>query len=581
MRVRVITTLTICFALFFPNTIYAANPKAGATCSKQGASQVFAGKKYTCIKSGKKLVWNKGVIIKSNPTPTSSPSSTSTSNLDEEKIKVGDQCSSDYRGKTIVNLTGTFICKHDEISAFRWQALDLSKVTETPTPTPTIEKIDWSLTNSTDGGYKNSFNSWCEYEKEIPSQWFDLQKAHIDAWSCSGIYHLDKYVLGNQRPVSESRFQAESIETCKISDPENARNTKGFANNFESGRKSYILARRNPGPNTTIQLVPIFAEDTAKPVNSPEQDYGKYLDFLKEWIDYSSGGPSNVNIRIPENYLPFSGKVSSYKLFHENNQTAENHQRFNRDLVAQVDAKINFSGADLVYVVVPAGTPLANFEQGVLGELRTAEGIVPSAMSQYPYTLKDLPSVIHSNFLLPYWWLHESYHGTIGFDDHYPSGQSINMGGWSLLSTWGGDMLAWEKWILGLITDDQVYCIQPNSGATTWLAPSSVKSSAKKMTVVPISKYKAIVIESIRAAGLYYKIPSSSHGVLVYELDLLQVEHGGGMSLVLPKNRNTDKGPFKYGEATLRRNESVVSNGFKITVLESGNFGDVVKVEKA
>jgi len=30
----------------------------------------------------------------------------------------------------------------------------------------------------------------------------------------------------------------------------------------------------------------------------------------------------------------------------------------------------------------------------------------------------------------------------------------------------------------------------------------------------------------------------------------------------------------------LREGESVISNGFKITVVESGNFGDVVRVEK-
>ena len=38
--------------------------KAGAKCSKAGATSTSAGKKYTCIKSGKSLVWNKGVTVK-------------------------------------------------------------------------------------------------------------------------------------------------------------------------------------------------------------------------------------------------------------------------------------------------------------------------------------------------------------------------------------------------------------------------------------------------------------------------------------------------------------------------------------
>jgi len=38
--------------------------KAGAKCSKAGATATSAGKKYTCIKIGKNLVWNKGVTVK-------------------------------------------------------------------------------------------------------------------------------------------------------------------------------------------------------------------------------------------------------------------------------------------------------------------------------------------------------------------------------------------------------------------------------------------------------------------------------------------------------------------------------------
>ena len=38
--------------------------KAGSKCDKVGAAATSAGKKFTCIKSGGKLVWNKGVTIK-------------------------------------------------------------------------------------------------------------------------------------------------------------------------------------------------------------------------------------------------------------------------------------------------------------------------------------------------------------------------------------------------------------------------------------------------------------------------------------------------------------------------------------
>jgi hypothetical protein len=53
--------------------------KAGAKCNKVGIKSVAGNKTFTCIKSGKKLVWNKGVVSR-NPTPTPSPT-TPTSTL--------------------------------------------------------------------------------------------------------------------------------------------------------------------------------------------------------------------------------------------------------------------------------------------------------------------------------------------------------------------------------------------------------------------------------------------------------------------------------------------------------------------
>jgi hypothetical protein len=66
-------------------TSAANTPKAGASCKKVGTSQTFKSIKYTCIKSGKKLVWNKGVKVSvsiplptASPTPTVTPTATST-----------------------------------------------------------------------------------------------------------------------------------------------------------------------------------------------------------------------------------------------------------------------------------------------------------------------------------------------------------------------------------------------------------------------------------------------------------------------------------------------------------------------
>ena len=73
---KVLLALTV-FALATSPLQAVAVVKAGGACSKAGNQSTVAGIKYTCIKSGKKLVWNKGVkIVAPKPTPTPTPTPT-------------------------------------------------------------------------------------------------------------------------------------------------------------------------------------------------------------------------------------------------------------------------------------------------------------------------------------------------------------------------------------------------------------------------------------------------------------------------------------------------------------------------
>ena len=50
-------------SLLVPVSAQAATAKAGAKCTKLKTTQIVGSKKFTCIKSGKKLVWDKGVAV--------------------------------------------------------------------------------------------------------------------------------------------------------------------------------------------------------------------------------------------------------------------------------------------------------------------------------------------------------------------------------------------------------------------------------------------------------------------------------------------------------------------------------------
>ena len=58
-----VSVLTLIATLLAPMQANAATAKAGASCPKAKATQIVGSKKFTCVKSGKKLVWDKGVTI--------------------------------------------------------------------------------------------------------------------------------------------------------------------------------------------------------------------------------------------------------------------------------------------------------------------------------------------------------------------------------------------------------------------------------------------------------------------------------------------------------------------------------------
>ena len=89
--------LAIVLLLSLSSPVHAAAPTAGSKCTKAGATATSAGKKYTCIKSGKNLVWDKGVAI---PAVTKAP-----------VVEAKNLLSTDSRIMPTSGLTPLSVCK--------------------------------------------------------------------------------------------------------------------------------------------------------------------------------------------------------------------------------------------------------------------------------------------------------------------------------------------------------------------------------------------------------------------------------------------------------------------------------------
>ena len=93
---RIALVLSFVFLFWIPAVSEAGNPVSGGKCPKAGLIQIYSSKKFTCIKLAKKLVWDKGSVIKSlvpkpTPTPTLTPTPTPTNSINQVPAKTPEQ----------------------------------------------------------------------------------------------------------------------------------------------------------------------------------------------------------------------------------------------------------------------------------------------------------------------------------------------------------------------------------------------------------------------------------------------------------------------------------------------------------
>ena len=104
----------------------------GTKCAKQGQTSTSAGIKYTCIKSSKKLVWNKGVPVKkAEPAPSPTPTP-------ETKVEVKNLLSSDSRITPTSELTALDTCKTVDMTPDQYYGGVMKHRNGFPRPSETV-----------------------------------------------------------------------------------------------------------------------------------------------------------------------------------------------------------------------------------------------------------------------------------------------------------------------------------------------------------------------------------------------------------------------------------------------------------
>ena len=478
-RLRFILSLSLVASLFSMPALAAV--KAGSACNKLNGISYSAGFKYTCIKSGKKLVWSKGVKV-STPSPTP--------------------------GKIVLGPFGS-----------------LSLTLEYRAQSNTTQKPSSVITK--------------------PSDLADVSQCKI----------ADAGPFGD---ISNN--------------PQ-----KHFVSGFPLYPERAVLSK-----SPTIQVIAIDFTDL-QGSNSPADDLKETTAFVSDFYQKQSTNPIQVKWSIPKSYFRMPKSIADYDLSGDLFKGGFNPEKafsYVREAINQVDASIDFTDASIIAVVVPPQVTRKQIGTFVAIAGEPSQAFRTNEKNIFNVLIMSGPAGEKSYELLN--WTHETGHMfglTDVRDTSDPTNQdSSDLGVFDLMNSMvAPELLAWQRFLLGVLNDDQVRCVASSSMTTHLLAPVERITTDTKMVVIPISKYKAIIVESRRNLGYDTSLGTLSEGAIVYTLDTTIPYRKSPLKIVSP----TSATDLKWRrDSALKLNQSLTVWGYKITNIESGDFGDVVKVEK-
>ena len=455
MRRQVFLILVLALLLPTITPTMAATPKAGAKCSKLGTTTIAAGKKFTCIKTGSKTVWNKGVTIK-KPAPTN-------------PTAIGDP---------IGAVGGT--------------------PTPTPTPTPIIDALAECKLPVADGRGDVSIGGW-------------------------------------PRISERSKVLGDVTATVIMVD---------FADAPASMTPSEALARISP------------AQDVFK-----EMSYGKLSYNLKPQLKW---------YRMSKNSSEYVTGGWSFN----------SHKAYITEAAKLSDADVDFSTTESLIILANPDAKGMGYSgpafSAIQGNGITLDGKYISNGATSAYDLNNWKSI----------WLNHEISHTMGLVDLYAYSTSntanrydglrytgeFSYMGLSSYDSNSPSLLAFERWNLGWIEDSQIECMK-SSQLTKLISPVEITGGTKAI-VIPISRTKAVVVESRRAIGIDKALKKS--GALVYVVDS-SIQSGLGPVKVFPSDLINDP---RFFNAPRALGESVVVEGVTIKVVKSDTMGDTVEINK-
>jgi M6 family metalloprotease-like protein len=252
---------------------------------------------------------------------------------------------------------------------------------------------------------------------------------------------------------------------------------------------------------------------------------------------------------------------------------------FVADIVRELDPQVDFSGTDVVVVMTPptigvnqvAYSPAMPYP--ARAPLSTAEkAIFSSTMAGYD-AWRDPMTLVHEfghllgwldTYVLPY---------PAG---PYEDGHQFT-GKWDFMGfAWTRGTFGWHRFLQGWLEDAEVLCANSAGEYVATLNPLGATTKSSELLLLRGTSGKLVGVEVRRPGQMEGFVTAATQGVLVYTID---ASVGTGLGPLRVQGLNLSRSDY-YANAPLKPGQSLLVDGWTITVTTTSNDGDTVRASR-
>lgn len=595
-----ILVLVLMTSLVAPTSAQAA-VKAGAPCTKAGLKKVAAGKTFTCTKSGKKLVWSRGVIAKVSA-PVSAPEASPSPSPKEQVINAPSTALIPARNSATAAKVATYPRK---ITIARNCALTLScppaRVTKIDLWEGCHARVDAMLQKSVGG-------AWLDVAKA--SGWTNLtncpstnpSRPYTSAAIEDGtVIRWKVYSPGNWEWISSEITYASKSEVSALALAKRAaidRLASEPASTFKASSKCQLIDQVTPARsyytdlsagfpkvrtriksygNVKALIVPLDFTDV-RGKDDPVAYFTPIAEGVNKYYNTISYGRLAFDFTILPNYVQMDFPISKYGI--ANTVGAGDVNGYRQAIIAATDSVIDYASYEAVYFLVPKEMPMSLMGWGpaITAPIEVEGGyIVNGATGGADMYFNEQNGIRGATWK---WMAHETGHAMGWYDEDYKH-QSASLGDWGLMSqSWTNDVIeqnAWDRYLQGWLEETQVGCNDKNSFAIAsefTINALGENNDDQKAVMIPLSASKILVMESRRPTSLD-NFTSTGQGLLVYTVDMTIGQLGGGYEAI----RRPGSSDPNFRDAALRPGDEVIVDGISIAVTKATANSDTVSLK--